>query len=95
MEPLTIFVDELKRLATTAHELAHGLLNSGRRSPVLLQIRIFILNFLYVLSRRDDYLHYDNASFFPPNTSNLFAEIIVYTMLCIGFTAYGDFIGCG
>lgn len=41
MEPLTVLVDELKRLATTAHDLAHGLLNSGRRhSPVFPQFRI-------------------------------------------------------
>lgn len=34
MEPLTIAVDELKRLVETAKGMAHGLLSSGRRSPV-------------------------------------------------------------
>lgn len=41
MEPLTIAVDELKRLVETAKGMAHGLLSSGRRSPVCLQFRFF------------------------------------------------------
>lgn len=61
MEPLTIAVDELKRLVETAKGMAHGLLNSGRRSPVFLQFRFFC-SFI-VFDDEDDCLHF-NLVFF-------------------------------
>ncbi|XP_042035711.1 uncharacterized protein LOC121782078 isoform X1 [Salvia splendens] len=54
MEPLTILVDELKRLATTAQDLAHSLLNSGRRrSPIDILKRLQREAFSDIMKLRD------------------------------------------
>lgn len=53
MEPLTIVVDELKRLAKTANDLAHGLLNSGRRSPIEILKRLQREAFSDIMKLRD------------------------------------------
>lgn len=53
MEPLTLAVDELKRLAKTANDFAHALLNSGRRSPIDILKRLQREAFSDIMKLRD------------------------------------------
>lgn len=53
MEPLTIAVDELKRLVETAKGMAHGLLSSGRRSPIEILKRLQREAFSDIMKLRD------------------------------------------